>query len=176
MCYNRDMKRFLMAIMVMVVLGAVSLPTSAIDAEASVEREKLISSHCDLIKDSIKTVQRDDSRTRVYLGGYYEAVISKFVTPLNVKLVEESLSNVALIENQNNLSEARALFSKDFIKYQKSLEELAGIDCKNEPGVFYTQLLSVRKKRKTMNQDVARIRSLISEHVKLVKELTEELQ
>ena len=159
----------LMVSMILIATSMISEPSFAITEE----QEELISSHCDLIKDSIKTVQRDDSRTRVYLGGYYEAVLSKFVIPFNVKLVEESLSDADFVENQNNLTEMRNTFSNDFINYQKSLEELSMIDCKAQPNEFYDKLTSVRKKRKVVNQDVAKMRSLISEHIKLVKELKE---
>lgn len=126
---------------------------------------------CDAIKDNLKKVQKDDARTRVYLGGYYETILTKFITPLNVRLVENNLSSAGLVENQNKFAAAKVVFANDFINYQKGLEELVGMDCKTVPEEFYDKLAVVRQKRKTMTQDVMKMRSLISEHMRLVEGL-----
>ena len=135
------------------------------------EQETAIVSKCGAIKDDLKKVQKEDARTRVYLGGYYETILTKFITPLNVRLVENNLSSAGLVENQNNFADARTLFISDFIVYQQGLEELVGLDCKTEPEKFYDKLKVVQQKRKTMVQDVLKMRNLISEHVKLVTNL-----
>lgn len=134
-----------------------------------------IADHCTAIKDDLKKVQKDDSRARVYLGGYYETIISKFVTPLNVWLVENSLSTAELIENQNQLSSNKTTFSNDFIDYQRELDTLVGLDCSAEPDNFYTQLEKVRKKRATVSSDVAKINSLISDHTRTIQNLKDTL-
>lgn len=126
---------------------------------------------CDMIKDDLKKVQKEDARVRVYLGGYYETILSKFIMPLNVRLVENNLSSAGLVENQNKFAETKTTFASDFIAYQQGLEELVGIDCKQKPEDFYDKLVIVRQKRKIMVQDVLKIRSLISEHVRLVEGL-----
>ncbi len=148
-------------------MSVVSLPTWAI----SKEQESAIKSRCETIKESLKTLQRTDAKTRVYLGGYYEIILSRFITPLNVRLVENNLSNADLVENQNKFVETKTVFANDFIKYQQMLEELVLMDCKNEPETFYEKLVAVRQRRKIMDQDVLKMRSLISEHIKLVFEL-----
>ena len=123
---------------------------------------------CDNIRDELRKVQKEDSKTRVYLGGYYETIITKFITPLNVRLVENNLSSASLVENQNKMVAARTVFANDFITYQQGLEELVGADCKHEPEKFYDKLTVVQQKRKMMAQDVMKMRNLISEHMKLV--------
>lgn len=123
---------------------------------------------CDVIHDDLKKVQKEDARVRVYLGGYYETILSKYITPLNVRLVENNLSSAGFVENQNKFASERATFSNDFIVYQKGLEELVGMDCKTEPERFYDKLVIVQQKRKMMAQDVLKMRDLISEHIKLV--------
>ncbi len=127
--------------------------------------------HCDIIREDLKKVQKEDARVRVYLGGYYEMILTKFITPLNVRLVENNLSSAELVENQNDFAAAKTLFANDFVAYQQSLEELVGMDCKKEPENFYDKLAVVRQKRKVMTQDVLKIRSLISGHIKLVEGL-----
>ena len=43
-----------------------------------------------------------------------------------------------------------------------------GMDCKQDSEKFYDKLVLVRQKRKIMVQDVLKLRSLISDHIKLV--------
>lgn len=137
----------------------------------SPNQSAVIVEHCDTIKDELKKVQKEDARVRVYLGGYYETILTKFITPLNVRLVENNLSSAGLVENQNNFAGTKTLFANDFIAYQQGLEELVGLDCRQEPEKFYDKLTTVRQKRKIMVQDVLKMRNLISEHVRLVEGL-----
>ena len=150
-------------VMSLCLVGAVGATTKKQDAA--------IVDHCDTIRESLKKVQKDDARIRVFLGGRYETILTKFIVPLNMRLVENSLSNADLVENQNEFAEAKTVFMNDYIGYQQELESLVGMDCKSEPGKFYEQLTKVRQKRKTIRQDTMRIRSLISTHIKLVSQL-----
>ncbi len=138
-------------------------------------QKKAVSSRCEEIKGELGSTQRADARARVYLGGYYETIIAKFITPLNVRLVENSRSAADLVENQNNLVEARGKFSDDYVAYQQGLEELVGMNCKDWPEEFYEKLAKVRAGRKAVAGDAAKIRKLIAEHMKLVGALKEEL-
>ena len=147
--------------------GFVSLPVGAI-AE---NQEKAVLEHCSEIKEQLKTLQKDDARTRVHLGGRYETILTKFMTPLNMRLLENNLSSAELVENQNNFADAKSLFNNDYINYQQNLEELVAMDCKNEPTAFYEKLDKVRQKRKIVQQDVLKLRSLVSKHVRLVTSL-----
>ena len=132
-----------------------------------------IMQNCSKIKDALQKVQKDDSRARVYLGGYYEIILSKFIIPLNVRLVENNLSTAGLVENQNKLAEAKSDFVNDFVTYQKDLETLTTTDCKSEPDKFYTELLSARKKRQNVADEVKKMRSLVTNNIKLVQDLKE---
>lgn len=160
------MKRLLVVFAVF-VMSLVALPCFAI----SESQEKAIVDKCSEIKEQLKAVQKDDARTRVHLGGRYETILTRFMTPLNVRLLENNLSNVELVENQNSFAETKSLFNNDYINYQQELEELVSKDCKKEPAAFYEQLDKVRQKRKIVGQDALKLRSLISKHVKLVTEL-----
>lgn len=157
--------------------AAVTLaPVAYADASAISDTQRhVIQDHCDSIKEVLKNIQKDDSRARVYLGAYYEAIITKFVTPLNVRLVENNLSSAGLVENQNKLANARGVFTNNFVTYQQGLEELVLMDCKSEPQQFYDKLEKVRQQRKKVAQDTQQVRSLITDHIKLVKQLKESL-
>ena len=166
------MRKF--AIFSALVLSLVSVPVSA--AELSSVQKTSIIDNCSAIKDSLHAVQREDSRIRVYLGRYYESILTKFVTPLNVRLVENSISDTALIANQEQFVDRRTVFISDYIVYQQALEDLVSTDCKSEPQKFYDKLVITREKRETVNQDVAKMRELTNRQVKLVTKLKDELK
>lgn len=170
------MKKFTLSLYCITLCGFCQVYLCNSDATAISEEQKTaITSHCDSIKDSLKKVQQNDSKTRVYLGSHYETILSKYITPLNVKLVEENLSSPELIENQNKFATSKKTFASDFTHYQQSLEELVLLDCKKDPENFYNKLDVTRERRKIMEQDVLNLRRLISEHIKLVNGLKSKL-
>ena len=160
------MKRFLVVFVVFVV-SLTAVPVMAVTKG----QEAAIVDNCEKIREQLKIVQKNDARARVHLGGEYETILSKFIMPLNVRLVENNLPSAELAENQNNFVSTRETFNDDYINYQQGLEELVLMDCKKEPEGFYEKLDKVRQKRKIVEQDVLKLRSLISRQVKLVTDL-----
>lgn len=164
------MKRFLSA-MIVLVASVTTVPVLAI----SEVQEIAIVNHCESIINSLKTVQRNDSRARVYLGRYYENILNKFITPLNVRLVENNLSNADLISNQNDFAKTRTNFMIDYVEYQKDLEDLVATNCKESPEVFYEKLVKTREKRGLVAKDAAKLRKLALEQVEDLKVLEAKL-
>ena len=164
----------IVTVLVCVALGFAVTPVMSAVAISEVQEDS-IKQGCDAMKDDLKALQRSDSKARVYLGRYYETILTKFITPLNVRLVENNLSSTSFIDNQNDFNKSRTNFTIDYIEYQKGLEELIGIDCKSEPGRFYEKLVDVRTKRAVVADDVARLRKLAGKHASLVKALRETL-
>ena len=147
------------------------LPAGAV----SEGQKTAIMENCDKIKETLKTVQHQDSRTRVYLGRHYETVLSKYITPLNVRLVENTMINSGLMDNQDSFSRTRNSFIIDFIEYQKGLEDLVATDCRVEPEIFYNKLVKVRERRKVVESDTVVLKELIMTQLNLVKGLREQL-
>ncbi|MBO4812684.1 hypothetical protein J5491_00865 [Candidatus Saccharibacteria bacterium] len=145
------------------------------ETEIPEEKLRLVSDNCDTIKTNLKTVQKNDARARVYLGSYYEKILTKYITALNVKLIESNNSDTSLIENQNKYAKAKSVFSDDYIAYQKKLEDLIAVDCKSEPKKFYEELIKVRKKQAVIVQDTAKLSSILVEHKELVNKLKAKL-
>lgn len=160
------MRRFLVVFAILVV-SLIALPVSAI----AKNQEEAISDHCESIRNSLKTIQKNDAKARVHLGGRYETILSKFLVPLNVRLVENNLPSADLVENQNDFTNTKTVFTSDYIEYQQYLEELVAMDCKNQPAEFYEKLVKVRQKRKTMEQDVMKLRTLITKQINAVSDL-----
>lgn len=163
-------------IILMVFCQVLLMPFATFQAWAiDKKQEEAITSHCDKIKEKLKNVQREDAKVRVHLGGQYDAILSRFILPLNVKLVEKNLSNAEFVENQNSFVDTKSIFANDYISYQQQLEELVAMDCETEPGTFYEKLVKVRQKRKTMEQDTMLMRNLVSKNINLVKNLKEKI-
>ena len=143
--------------------------------ELTNEQRDAIVDRCDTIKENLRYTQREDSRTRVYLGRYYETILTKFMTPLNVRLVENNIPNAKLVETQSNFAARRSAFVNDFVSYSQALEELVQVDCKSEPERFYEKLVTTRAKRAAVNKDAKKMRDLTGEQVTLVTELIKTL-
>lgn len=163
-------KRFLILISC-VAMNCLVLPASAITDE----QKNSIVDNCVRISDNLKNIQKSDAKARIFLGSHYETVLSKYVMPLNIKMVEKNKSDTGLIGNQNEIAEARVSFSNHFVDYQKGLEELVAMNCKVEPEKYYEKLVSVRDKRKTVASDVQKIDKLMKKNLDLVKKLKENL-
>lgn len=169
MCYNENMQNRIKLAIFALVLAVVSC--NGVALAISDEQRVAIKDHCAIIKDNLKDLQRRDSRTRVYLGRYYEILYNKFIVPLNIRLVENNLSGLDFINNQNEFNRARSTFVTEYVEYQRVLEDLVGTDCKTEPERFYDKLVMVREKRAAVAGDVTKLRKLAAKHVSLVKEL-----
>lgn len=135
-----------------------------------------VTKNCAEIKENLQAIQRSDAKVRVGLGRYYEVVQAKFIMPLNIRLVENSLSNGKLVENQNSFAAGRSAFMNDYITYQQGLEELAGMDCARDPEKFYDKLTVVRDLRAKVRRDAAKMRNLVKENVNLVSGIKEGLE
>ena len=157
-------------------VGIFVVATTSVKAiELSDEQEEAIVTHCDTIKENLKNLQHRDSRARVYLGRHYEIILNKFITPLNVRMVENNLIDDDLINSQTIFSKTRTNFIIDYIEYQKVLENLVSMDCKNEPAKFYGKLEEARLKRSVVSKDVVKLRTLAGEQIELVNALEETL-
>ena len=168
------MKKMMLGLMVVLSVFLVMpvMPVVPVGAISETQKTAIVE-RCDTIKNTLKTVQHVDSRTRVYLGRHYETIWSKYITPLNVRLVENNMPDSGLLTNQDSFAKARGAFAADFIEYQKSLEELVGIDCKAEPSRFYEVLITARSKRKIVAGDVTALRKLAIGQKNLVMKLKE---
>lgn len=166
-------KRMMILVLVGCILGC-GLATVSVCAEERTDFSG-VSNNCESVKEILKNVQREDSRLRVYLGSYYEKVLTKYVTRLNLRLVENNLSQTGLIDGQGKMADVRADFVQGFIDYQKLLEELVAMDCKAEPEKFYNELVKVREGRAKVFSDVSKLRELIKGHRQEVQGLYEKI-
>lgn len=151
-----------------ITLMAFCQGVSPVSAISEAQKEAIVS-NCSQIHGDLAGLRRSDARARVYLGSYYETILTKFVIPMNMRLVENGLSTPELVANQNDLSSAKSAFTTNFVDYQRELETLSNMDCKAEPEAFYDKLEVVRKKRATVDTELQKMHAAALDQVKLVK-------
>lgn len=161
-------------VFVCVVFGLAVGLTSQVSAISEAQKNAIVE-NCATIREDLKTLQHNDSRARVYLGRYYETILNRFIIPLNMRLVENNLQSDKLASSQSDFTKLKNNFTIDYIEYQKGLEELVGVNCKNEPERFYRKLGVVREKRQVVAEDVAKMQRLMLAQVSLVEWLKEEI-
>lgn len=169
-------KLLLLISVAILTVTAIAIPARAIDIELSDKQSASIVNSCSTINQNLKNLQRSDARARTYFGSIYETISSKYLKPLNIRIVNNDLSNSALLKLQSDFAEARTKFSDDYIKYSKALEELISIDCRIEPRIFYQKLLDTRNRRATVAKDIRSISNLFTSIVKNTEKLKESLK
>lgn len=163
-----------LAASIALILGVIA-SSSCVAVEISDSQKTAISQNCAHIIESLQQLQRVDSRTRTYLGTAYESISSRFITPLNLRLVKLGRPSSLLFDIQNNFTTAQAQFREKYVEYMRDLETLIATDCSAHPDEFYDHLVSVRKKRETLRLSTKRLAELAEEQYQAVTQLRGDL-
>ncbi len=145
--------------------------TAFADNEINSEKLENIKMDCQSIKQTLKRIQNIDKNTRISIGRSYQSILSDFITPLNIRLVKNNISNGELSAIQSRFVDARETFNRDYIAYSQEFETLLNIDCKNEPENFYNQLVKTREKRAEVAASAKIVRGIITKHYNEVEAL-----
>lgn len=139
----------------------------------SAAQRSAISQNCPTIQQSLSQLQKVDSRTRTYLGTTYETIASKFIVPLNIRLVKNNLPILPSI--QSEFTDMQVQFRNSYTEYMREMENLLGIDCRTQPDEFYQHLETVRKKRAILRSTTIRLAELSDEQYKATQDLRKKL-
>lgn len=161
--------------LVLFTQSALAEPVSSADSTIASERLTHISENCTFIKQALTQLQRADSRTRTYLGSFYETVVNNFLSPINLRLVKNNRSVPDLMNIQSDFSIAQTTFRNRYTDYMRDLESLIGTDCEARPEEFATRLDVARDSRAKLHESVVRLSQLISEQETAVRKLQESL-
>lgn len=144
----------------------------AVNASALTPRqESAISTKCDLIHNSLRSISANDARVYTNISRYYEIINTRFIVPLNLRLTRNNILNNSLAELQVNFAKTRGDFRTTYLDYQRMLEELINYNCSTNPEDFYNHLEEVREKRSSLATYAAKLRSMVSDYIKQVKGL-----
>lgn len=137
----------------------------------SIEQKKdILTQNCDRIKNHLKNLQKNDSRTREYLGKKYEKALSYFIIPLNLSFVKNSVPSADFVELQGEISAKREEFNKSFIEYSQELEGLVGGDC-TDGDSFLKKIEETKLKRKKLAEIVHDLQKMLKDHLSLVQKM-----
>lgn len=142
-------------------------PASALSEE---QKSNLVQ-NCAPIKQSLRSLQRADARSRSYLGSAYETILSKFITPLNLRLINVNQPNANLTTIHSNIIDTRKNFISEYTIYSQALEDLIAADCYNHPEEYYDKLQDTRRKRANLSATTTTMRNLLSEYLTGVRKL-----
>ena len=164
-------------------VGAVKSPTSVAEDPNDEKKESIdeatrleaVATNCSDIKYALTQLQRADSRTRTYLGTYYETISSRFITPLNLRLERNNRSSEQLFSIQSEFMTALADFRLAYTDYMRDLESLIAIDCSSQPKDFYDHLEATRTKRAALQSVTQKLTTLAGEQYQSVVDLEKEL-
>ena len=126
---------------------------------------------CASIKQSLRALQRTDARTRSYLGMSYEELLTDFITPLNLRLINTNQPNANLTTIHSNIIETRKRFISEYTTYSQALEVLVSADCYGHPDDFYNKLQDTKRKRASLSGTTTTLRNLLSEYLTAVRKL-----
>ncbi|MBR5621317.1 hypothetical protein IKW75_02445 [Candidatus Saccharibacteria bacterium] len=165
---NTHLKTLLIFIAILSTIVS-HIPSSAFATDLSDDQKGAISQHCATTKQSLKTLQRTDARARSYLGAAYENLVTNYITPLDLRLINNGRPNANLTAIHSRIVETRKQFISEYTNYSQSLEDLIATDCQNSPEEFYTKLVSTREKRASLSTTTTNMRNLFSEYLTDVK-------
>lgn len=132
-----------------------------------------ISQNCDSIHHSLSQLQKVDSKVRTFLGTSYETVATKFITPLNLRLVKNNRPTLSTIQSEFNTEQA--IFRDAYTVYMRELEGLIAMDCNAHPDDFYSQLVKVREERAILHNSALKMNKLVTDQYKAVLDLRNSL-
>ena len=144
-------------------------------ANLSEDQRGAISQHCATTKQSLRTLQRTDARTRSYLGSAYESLLTNYITPLDLRLINSGQPNSNLINIHSEIIDTRKNFISEYTSYSQALEDLISTDCQSDPDNFYEKLVETRKRRAKVSSTTTTLRNLFSEHLTAVRHLRNSL-
>ncbi len=173
---NMSKKQLILAAVPALALVSIfCFAASASATDLNDDQKGAISQHCATTKQSLKTLQRTDARSRAYLGSAYESLIANYITPLDLRLISSGRPNANLTTIHSRIIDTRKQFISDYTSYSQALEDLIATDCQSSPEEFYTKLVNTREKRATLSTTTTNMRNLFSEYLTDVKLLRNSL-
>lgn len=170
-----NLRRLITVSFLLVAILALSLLNWRPAAAISGKKYDAISQNCTTIKQSLRQLQKTDSRTRSYLGSTYETIATKFIVPLNLRLVKNGRPDTDLTEIQSDFTYSHGQFKEKYTEYMKELETLIGMECGRYPDAFYGQLEKVRESRAKLQKTVNSLTKLSAAQAEAVATLRRSL-
>ena len=143
--------------LVVITLANIVVPAGAVPSD------NVIRANCQSIQSVLSQIEKTDAALRINRGRIYNEVLDLFYA-MNSRLASNKISAPELVSITSDFDSQLADFRDDYNDYDDDLNELIVAECQDDPGDFYSQLISVRDERAKLNDEIASLDQLVDDY------------
>ena len=143
--------------LVVITLANIVVPAGAAPSD------NVIRANCQSIQSVLSQIEKTDAALRINRGRIYNEVLDLFYA-MNSRLASNKISAPELVSITSDFDSQLADFRNDYNDYDDDLNELIVAECQDDPGDFYSQLISVRDERAKLNDEIASLDQLVDDY------------
>ena len=143
--------------LVVITLANIVVPAGAVPSD------NVIRANCQSIQSVLSQIEKTDAALRINRGRIYNEVLDLFYA-MNSRLASNKISAPELVSITSDFDSQLADFRNDYNDYDDDLNELIVAECQDDPGDFYSQLISVRDERAKLNDEIASLDQLVDDY------------
>ena len=128
--------------LVVITLANIVVPAGAVPSD------NVIRANCQSIQSVLSQIEKTDAALRI----------------MNSRLASNKISAPELVSITSDFDSQLADFRNDYNDYDDDLNELIVSECQDDPGDFYSQLISVRDERAKLNDEIASLDQLVDDY------------
>lgn len=143
--------------LVVITLANIVVPAGAVPSD------NVIRANCQSIQSVLSQIEKTDAALRINRGRIYNEVLDLFYA-MNSRLASNKISAPELVSITSDFDSQLADFRNHYNDYDDDLNELIVAECQDDPGDFYSQLISVRDERAKLNDEIASLDQLVDDY------------
>ena len=143
--------------LVVITLANIVVPAGAVPSD------NVIRANCQSMQSVLSQIEKTDAALRINRGRIYNEVLDLFYA-MNSRLASNKISAPELVSITSDFDSQLADFRNDYNDYDDDLNELIVAECQDDPGDFYSQLISVRDERAKLNDEIASLDQLVDDY------------
>ena len=143
--------------LVVITLANIAVPAGAAPSD------NVVRANCQSIQSVLSQIEKTDAALRINRGRIYNEVLDLFYA-MNSRLASNKISAPELVSITSDFDSQLADFRNDYNDYDDDLNELIEAECQDDPGDFYSQLISVRDERAKLNDEIASLDQLVDDY------------
>ena len=145
-------------------LASVPSVSRAVTSQLTESQIETIRTNCNYTQKSLMRIQASDALARVNLGREYETIFTRMMTPMNSRVVLNSMDATGLVGTATSFSNQLNHFRTLYQQYDQLMDQAKGINCNNQPVQFYDTVNSARDKRIEVAQSVTTLNRLLDDY------------
>jgi hypothetical protein len=165
------MKKVIAIVLASLVAGSATQLVAAADLTS--QQQTKIAERCSDAQLTLQRISSSDTTTRINRGRDYDQILKLFYA-MNTRVASNNITEPRLTELTKALEDTLNGFRSNYNRYNDILKSTYEVDCKNQVGVFYDNLVKTRENRALINADVAKLDNLINEYQLVAGGLTGE--